>query len=82
MIHVIRHNFQAAYDSGRLFFQNWAKHVQPGGIGYKSDIDPINDLTNKTIDNAVIMHAVKVSSPLHIPQSDPATGRLARSTLI
>ena len=34
--------------------------MRPGGIGYKSDIDPINDLTNSTIDNAVIMHAVKV----------------------
>ena len=34
--------------------------MKPGGVGYKSDIDPINDLTNSTIDNAVIMHAVKV----------------------
>ena len=34
--------------------------MRPGGVGYKSDIDPINDLTNSTIDNAVIMHAVKV----------------------
>lgn len=35
--------------------------MKPGGVGYKSDIDPINDLTNSTIDNAVIMHAVKVN---------------------
>ena len=52
---------QTAYDSGTLFFQNWAKHVKPGGVGYKSDIDPIKDLTNKTIETAIIMHAVKVS---------------------
>ena len=57
----LRQGVKTAYDSGRLFFQNWAKHVKPGGVGYKSDIDPINDLTNSTIDNAVIMHAVKVN---------------------
>ena len=62
-----KYRFKAAYDSGRLFFQNWAKHVKPGGVGYKSDIDPINDLTNTTIDNAVIMHAVKVSNPFNGP---------------
>ena len=56
--------FQTAYDSGTLFFQNWAKHVKPGGVGYKSDIDPINDLTNKTIETAIIMHAVKVRSAI------------------
>ena len=39
--------------------------MKPGGVGYKSDIDPINDLTNSTIDNAVIMHAVKVNYTLN-----------------
>ena len=38
--------------------------MKPGGVGYKSDIDPINDLTNKTIDTAIIMHAVKVRSAI------------------
>ena len=59
-------NCNTAFDSGTLFFQNWAKNVKPGGVGYKSDIDPNNDLTNQTIDTAIIMHAVKVSALLTI----------------
>ena len=53
--------------------------MKPGGVGYKSDIDPINDLTNSTIDNAVIMHAVKVNYSFNGPfhgQTQEAVGRL------
>ena len=43
----------------KYFFQNWAKNVPLGGIGYKTNIDPTNDLTNYIIDSAIVMHAVK-----------------------
>ena len=51
-----------AHDNGKYFFQNWAKKVKTGGIGYKPNIDPVGDLTNYIIDSAIVMHAVKVST--------------------
>ena len=50
-----------AHDNGKYFFQNWAKKVKTGDIGYKPNIDPVDDLTNYIIDSAIVMHAVKVS---------------------
>ena len=59
--------------------------MKPGGVGYKSDIDPINDLTNSTIDNAVIMHAVKVNYTFNGSfhgQTKEAVGRLVRVSTV
>ena len=44
----------------KFFFQNWAKNVPHGSVGYKTNIDPKNDLTSYIIASAIIMHAVKV----------------------
>ena len=46
----------------KYFFQNWAKNVPLGGIGYKTNIDPTNDLTNYIIDSAIVMHAGTVAT--------------------
>ena len=71
---------QTGRDNGKYFFQNWAKNVPLGGIGYKSNIDPSTDLTNYIIDSAIIMHAVKVFS--HMINFFPISLNLANSHLI
>lgn len=52
--------FNHLLDMRKFFFQNWAKNVPHGSVGYKTNIDPKNDLTSYIIASAIIMHAVKV----------------------
>jgi chondroitin sulfate synthase len=48
-----------SYETNAILHQNWKKHVTPGEIGYKNDIDAKNDLDDKILKSAITLHAVK-----------------------
>ncbi|CBY08158.1 unnamed protein product [Oikopleura dioica] len=48
-----------SYETNAILHQNWKKHVNPGEIGYKNDIDAKTDLDDKILKSAITLHAVK-----------------------
>ncbi|CAG5110184.1 Oidioi.mRNA.OKI2018_I69.chr2.g4611.t1.cds [Oikopleura dioica] len=48
-----------SYETNAILHQNWKKHVAPGEIGYKNDIDAELDLDDKILRSAITLHAVK-----------------------
>ena len=48
-----------SYETNAILHQNWKKHVKPGEIGYKNDIDAELDLDDEILRSAITLHAVK-----------------------